>query len=332
MERGTVSRLARHGCVPGGAAAWGVFLVLVLVVAIGAVGRASSPVLLVYGFQPIPGFYPPRLWQEFAEFLSGGAIGDTRRISIGEDHVIYLLTAAGDDKRDVYISHYATSLEPTLRDLLYYTGRFAEEVEWIVSSSGVRRLDVVAHSMGGLIARCYIESADLKPYVGTPGIRSCPFSYRNDIATLVTLATPHGGTEFAALGPWFGPLSDQIAPGSGLLDLLNADLDGRGSLNPDVRYVSMAGQSCLGCGVRRDPEPCLTACVDDARAWTGSDLVIPMASARLPGAENVACLGMDHVDMHAHPALVAAIEAILNGASAPLFVCGSSELAAAAGL
>jgi len=49
------------------------------------------------------------------------------------------------------------------------------------------KVDIVAHSMGGLVARAYIESA----------------GYRDDVGTLITLASPHQGIPAAYLG-WEG--------------------------------------------------------------------------------------------------------------------------------
>ena len=82
----------------------------------------------------------------------------------------------------------------------------------------------------------------------------------------------------------------------------------------------------FGCGLRRDEEACLRECVDAGLAWQGSDLVVLMASALLPEAENVACIGMDHVDMHAHPVLAETIEWVLAGAPVPSAIYASPEL------
>jgi hypothetical protein len=51
-----------------------------------------------------------------------------------------------------------------------------------------------------------------------------------------------------------------------------------------------------------------------------------MASAYLPEAENVACIGMDHVEMHTHPVLAEAVARILDGKAAPDAVYASPEL------
>jgi pimeloyl-ACP methyl ester carboxylesterase len=62
---------------------------------------------------------------------------------------------------------------------------------WKVKSlTGAPRVIVVAHSLGGLVSRAYIEELPL----GLSGDR-----YWNDISTLVTLDTPHGGTWLGAL-------------------------------------------------------------------------------------------------------------------------------------
>ncbi len=59
-------------------------------------------------------------------------------------------------------------------------------IEGIINASKVSKVDVVAHSMGGLVARAYIEE------VGGA-------LYENTIDQLVTLGTPHGGSPEAYL-------------------------------------------------------------------------------------------------------------------------------------
>jgi hypothetical protein len=84
-----------------------------------------------------------------------------------------------------------------------------------------------------------------------------------------------------------------------------------------VRYVSLAGQTCFGCGLRRNEEACIEDCVRAGLAWQGSDLVVLMASAFLPEAENIACIGMDHVDMHTSQVICAALADLLDGHKVP---------------
>ena len=281
---------------------------------------AEPPVLLVYGFQPIPGFRATQIWEFMAELLSGGNIVDSQTLAIGTGHSMFFLAAVDAEHRDVYISDYALAYEPTVRDIAFYASRFAREVARASERSSDGRLDVVGHSLGGLIARAYIESSDIEELVGTDEVPQFDASYRGEIRTLITLATPHHGMYFVGFGQWINTLGKQLTPGSRLLESLNRDrrLDDRLlSLHPGVRYVSLAGQTCFGCGLRRDEEVCIEDCVRAGLAWQGSDLVVLMASAFLPEAENVACIGMDHVDMHTSHVICATVADLLNGHDVP---------------
>ncbi|TQM82609.1 triacylglycerol esterase/lipase EstA (alpha/beta hydrolase family) [Saccharothrix saharensis] len=77
-----------------------------------------------------------------------------------------------------------------------------EHVERICAETGSDRVHVVGHSLGGLIARYYVQRLD-----GDARVR-----------TLVTLGTPHLGTMTAYLVPT--PLTRQLRPGSDLLSEL----------------------------------------------------------------------------------------------------------------
>jgi len=292
---------------------------------------AAPPVLLLYGFQPIPGFRATVLWADVAEHLAGNDILNTETIEIGTEtgHGLFFLPAGDEEHRDVFLSDYALPYEPTVRDLRFYAERLADEIEWITKELSVSRVDIVAHSMGALVARAYIEASDFDEVLGSEEFPNHGTVYRGDVRTLITLAAPHHGAFLASFGQWLSRLGRQLSPEGEFLELLNRDtvIDDRlTSLHPDVRYVSMAGQTCFGCGLRLDEEACLRECVDAGIAWQGSDLVVLMASAYLPEAENAACIGMDHVDMHTHPVLAEAIERILAGGLAPDVIYASPEL------
>ncbi|MEO6081590.1 MAG: alpha/beta fold hydrolase [Umezawaea sp.] len=74
-----------------------------------------------------------------------------------------------------------------------------EHIERICEQTGSDQVHVVGHSLGGLIARYYVQRLH-----GDARVR-----------TLVTLGTPHGGTLAAYLLPT--PLTRQLRPGSDLL-------------------------------------------------------------------------------------------------------------------
>jgi len=290
---------------------------MVAVVACVVLGAASEQpaIVLIYGFQPVPGFRATQIWKTFAEHFSGNDVANTVSITAADGHEFYLLEAIDAEHRDVILSNPASALEPTVRDIFHYVRRFAEEIAALSSRRSMTCFDVVAHSMGGLIARAYIEASDFGSNAG--------YTYGGEIRTLVMLATPNHGSEVAALGEWFTTLSRQMAPRSDFLRTLNALqwVDGKISgVSPDVRYVSVAGQTCLGCGLRINEEVCLQACVDEALAWSGSDLVVTMSSAYLPEAENCAAIGYDHVAMHTDPDLARAIADILVSAVAPAVI------------
>jgi pimeloyl-ACP methyl ester carboxylesterase len=313
--------------VAGRAAARIVFVAGLCGVCALSAWAVHPPALLLYGFQAVPGFYPPQLWADFADRLSGSRVGDVQKIWVDAGHAIYRLPAADDEHRDVFIGDYAIPYEPTLRDLRYYAVRVDAEIAWITENGQSPHVDVIGHSMGGLIARCYIETSDFEAVLGEPGYPDYGTTYRGDVRTLITLAAPHHGAEFADVPLLPSSLSRQLAPGSTFLSLLNdVQTAGDSTLDPTVRYVSMAGQTCLGCGIRRDVEDCRRECVEDGKNWDGSDLVIWMSSAFLAGAENVACIGMDHVDMHTEPTLADALVGILDGNTAPAVIYSSPDL------
>ncbi len=277
------------------------------------------PVVLVYGFQPVPGFQAAKLWVDFAHAFSGRPIEELQRIPIGPDQSLLYLAAADAEHTDVYISDYALNLEPTARELSFYIKRLLDELIAIATVHGTRTIDLIGHSMGGLLGRAIVESADLQGAASheawLPRVDEAP-----DFRTLILLATPNHGTEFATVNDWFSQLSRQLAPRSDFLTALNADRwvnGGLTSLNPDVRYVSMAGQTCLGCGLRLDADDCRQSCVEEGLAWEGSDLAIMMRSAYLSEGENVALIGFDHARVRTDEAVIRVIRSILAGAPVP---------------
>ncbi|MGW7525399.1 esterase/lipase family protein [Streptomyces sp. NPDC054783] len=85
-------------------------------------------------------------------------------------------------------------------------GRHVEE---ICERTGSDRVDIVGHSLGGLIARYYVQclGGDLR------------------VRTLVTLGTPHSGTSAAPLANAH-PIVRQMRPGSGVIEELTRPAPG----------------------------------------------------------------------------------------------------------
>ena len=82
------------------------------------------------------------------------------------------------------ISHAGVDLEPVAGDIDGYAAAVERAVEALCAASGAARVAIVAHSMGGLVARAWMRRHG--------GAR---------LARLVTLGTPHHGTALARFGP-----------------------------------------------------------------------------------------------------------------------------------
>ena len=95
------------------------------------------------------------------------------------------------------------SYSPLTLDVRSTAERMGAEIEAICEESGSEQIHVVGHSLGGLIARYYVQRLG-----GHERVHTC-----------VTLGTPHQGTMAARLLPW--PLVKQIRPDSDLM----AELD-----------------------------------------------------------------------------------------------------------
>ncbi len=86
------------------------------------------------------------------------------------------------------------------RDVRQAAVDFGAAVENLTSESGYERIHVVGHSLGGLIARYYVQR----------------MGGHEHVRTLITLGTPHAGTELARIGQLM-PLVRQLRPTSDLI-------------------------------------------------------------------------------------------------------------------
>lgn len=143
-------------------------------------------------------------------------------------------------------------------------GRHVEE---ICARTGQRRVDIVGHSLGGLIARYYVQRQG-----GDARVR-----------TLVTLGTPHSGTEVVPLAGAH-PIVRQMRPGSDVIEELR-----RPAPHCRTRFVSF---------------------------WSDLDqLMLPVETARVDHpdliVENVHVTGIGHLALPVHPAIAARIRQAL---------------------
>ncbi|MGW0394094.1 esterase/lipase family protein [Streptomyces sp. NPDC003042] len=112
---------------------------------------------------------------------------------------------AGGGRRRVETYNYS----PFSRDLRVTARHLARRVEELCERSGQDRVDLVGHSLGGLVARYYVQRLGGDARVGT----------------LITLGTPHSGTRVA---PFMDahPLVRQMRPDSEVMAELRAPAPG----------------------------------------------------------------------------------------------------------
>ena len=91
-------------------------------------------------------------------------------------HLVPRLDATG-------ISHASVDLEPLTGDIDGYAPLVERAADALLTATGAAKVVIVAHSMGGLVARAWMRAC------GT-----------DRVARLITLGTPHHGTCLAAFG------------------------------------------------------------------------------------------------------------------------------------
>ena len=107
------------------------------------------------------------------------------------------------DRGHIVIS-YPLGFPVNMRDIRDSAGLIARKVESVVAQTGVTRIDVVAHSMGGLVGLYYLKR----------------LGGRHRVRRLIMMGTPTHGTWSALLGlvtAPFGRASLQLLPGSPFL-------------------------------------------------------------------------------------------------------------------
>ncbi len=138
------------------------------------------------------------------------------------------------------------NLEPPFAGIDHFVGQLHRRIELLVAETGARRVALVTHSMGGLVARAYLQ------HHGTARV-----------GKLVTIATPHRGTEVARLG--LGQNAREMQPDSIWLRRLNA------SGAPQIAVTTL---------------------------WSRADeFVVPHDSGRLPGAPEHILPALGHIGL-----------------------------------
>jgi pimeloyl-ACP methyl ester carboxylesterase len=220
---------------------------------------------------------------------------------------------------------------PYNRDLDETTAAFRRDwAEFRKAWGETRPWAIVSHSMGGLLARSYVED---------------DMAYRGDVASLILIAPVNGGSNLSQaqtllqmiqglkainsgassrsgalthLGDGLGAAADDLAPGSGFLKALNARkrragvpyhvLAGSGGfLSMAARrqidaQLGLTGRAGLLGGLTRLAASNLPAQLDEITDGTG-DGCVSVASTRLEGVDEPSILPVNHLELIRAPLL-----------------------------
>jgi len=140
-------------------------------------------------------------------------------------------------------------------------------VQQALQTSSAGKVNLVAHSAGGWLARIYIGE---KPYCIHPrDTEDCCWNGRDRVSTLVTLGTPHTSQERWTLKN---------------LNFVNQTYPG--AFYPDVRYVCVAGKAVQGDRWRSWlAYSSYQLTIGQGNCW--GDGITPITAAHLEGAENL---------------------------------------------
>lgn len=253
-------------------------MVVVLAGALGSAAAQSAetalsdlrPVVLVHGF-----IGSAATWSEYLGadgYLAGiGRVG----FALGEDGFGFPLDM-GEVTRP---AERTNSIEENARVL-------ADAIAAVREATGAPVVDVVAHSMGGLVARYYVAK----------------LMRERDVGQLILLGTPHGGSACAVLPAALGfylPASLELRPRH-LEDVFNAHV-------ADLRGVPLA--TLAGTAIEEAfRSPC---------TGVPSDLVVDLASATAAGG-HLSTLPLLHTDLNSS-------EAVFDEFVAPLLRSGGND-------
>ena len=170
------------------------------------------------------------------------------------------------------ISHAAVDLEPLTGDIDDYAPLVERAVDALCAATGSDKVVIVAHSMGGLVARAWMRAYG---------------SAR--VARVITLGTPHHGTCLAAFGIGLNAAQmRRAAPGRTLREE-----------PPECAWLR---------DLAHGEDPAARRLVTSLYSHH-DNIIAPQTSSELPGARNLAFGGVGHVALGRNPRVLDAVMA-----------------------
>ena len=123
-------------------------------------------------------------------------------------------------RRNGFTSVHTMNYNPWFDNVPKIARKLSDRIETIRTLTGSDKVHIVGHSLGGIVARWYVqeEGGDLT------------------VGTAITLASPHAGTRAAFAGP--GRTARELRPGSWVMRRLNET-----ATPSDVRWIAFYGDS-----------------------------------------------------------------------------------------
>ncbi|MFP4227094.1 MAG: esterase/lipase family protein, partial [Desulfobacterales bacterium] len=121
-------------------------------------------------------------------------------------------------KRKKFKNIYTMTYRPVMADLEWLSQKLADRINEVLKETGAAKVNIVAHSLGGVLARYAIKNLYME----------------DKVSRLISIGSPHRGSRVAALWP-YGRNTLQLLYESDFIKALE-----EGGLTPGrVKYVSI---------------------------------------------------------------------------------------------